>query len=249
MSTISEFVAKVKALTIEAGMSEGSVTVTDDITKLVNEFVKSIKAELKKKEKKSDADKKPLNGYMLFCIAKRQSVVDAPENADKPNKEITSIIAKKWRDEKEKNTKEYQTFQQASTVASQKYKEKKESDSSESESESKKKREPSAYNVFFSQKTAQLKEEGVASRDIPKIISTMWKALSVKEKDAFKGRALTPKKNAVGEKEKEKEVGAPVKKKAEKKIDDGDEKHETARTLDFSEAAKPEKKAKKVSGK
>ena len=248
MSTISEFVAKVKALTIEAGMSEGSVTVTDDITKIVNEFVKSIKAELKKKEKKSDADKKPLNGYMLFCIAKRQSVVDAPENADKPNKEITSISAKKWRDEKEKNTKEYQTFQQASTVASQKYKEKKESDSSESESESKKKREPSAYNVFFSQKTAQLKEEGVASRDIPKIISTMWKALSVKEKDVFKGRALTPKK-AAGEKEKEKEVGAPVKKKAEKKIDDGDEKHETARTLDFSEAAKSEKKAKKVSGK
>ena len=261
MPTISEFVAKVKALTIEAGMSEGSVPVTD-ITKLVNEFVKSIKAELKKKEKKSDTDKKPLNGYMLFCIAKRQSVVDAPENADKPNKEITSIIAQKWRDEKEKNTKEYQTFQQASAVASQKYKEKKESEPIEKvkksgkgkkneasdSSESKKKREPSAYNVFFSQKTAQLKEEDVASSDIPKIISTMWKALSVKEKDAFKGQALTPKK-----KKEEVAVGAPIKKKAEKKIDDGDEKHETARTLDFSEAdekkAKNVKNVKKVSGK
>ena len=109
-------------------------------------------------------------------------------------------------------------------------------------SESKKKREPSAYNVFFSQKTAQLKEEGVASSDIPKIISTMWKALSVKEKDAFKGQALTPKK-----KKEEVAVGAPIKKKAEKVEKKDDD--ETARKLDFSEAEKNVKNVKKVSGK
>jgi hypothetical protein len=253
MSATNEFVQK-----LLAHIDKGTVH-SEAVSKLVNGFVKSLEKE-KKEEKKANKEAKkngknepktdkPLNPYMLYCIAKRQSIVDAPENKDKPPKEITSILAKEWRKERDQKSQFVKDLQQQAEAASLKYKtekdEKKKSiaeKSGESESENeeskKKKRAPSAYNVFYSQMMEQLKEEGVDVSEIPKAISEKWKNLSEEEKKSFKCKELTPKKTKKAEK-----TDAPLKvKKTAKKAEE--DKPDCARVLDFSEKTEKEEDEK-----
>jgi hypothetical protein len=256
MSATNEFVQK-----LLAQIGTGKVN-HDAVAKLVNGLVKSLDKE-KKEEKKANKESKnkgkdkpksdkPHNPYILYCIAKRQSIVDAPENKGKPPKEITAILADEWRKERDQNTQFVKDLQQQAEAESLKYKlekeEKKKSiaeksgDESESENEEsskKKKREPSAYNVFYSQTMAQLKEEGVDVAEIPKAITEKWKNLSAEEKKSFKGKALSPKKTKKAEIQ-----GAPIKAKKTVKKAEEEEKAECARALDFSD--KEEKKVDAV---
>lgn len=256
MSATNEFVQK-----LLAHIDKGTVH-SEAVSKLVNGFVKSLEKEKKEEKKankeankngKNGKDKpktdKPLNPYMLYCIAKRKSIVDATENKGKPPKEITSILAKEWRKERDQKSQFVKDLQQQAETASLKYKtekdEKKKSiaeKSGESESENeeskKKKRAPSAYNVFYSQMMEQLKEEGVDVSEIPKAISEKWKNLSEEEKKSFKGKELTPKKTKKAEK-----PDAPLKvKKTAKKTDAEEDKPDCARVLDFSEKKETDEK-------
>jgi hypothetical protein len=263
MSATNEFVQK-----LLAHIDKGTVH-SEAVSKLVNGFVKSLEKEKKEEKKankeankngKNGKDKpktdKPLNPYMLYCIAKRQSIVDATENKGKPPKEITSILAKEWRKERDQKSQFVKDLQQQAEAASLKYKtekdEKKKSiaeKSGESESENeeskKKKRAPSAYNVFYSQMMEQLKEEGVDVSEIPKAISEKWKNLSEEEKKSFKGKELTPKKTKKAEK-----PDAPLKvKKTSKKADaEEEDKPDCARALDFSEKKEKEKEEDEKGG-
>ena len=260
MSATNEFVKKLLTL-VETGKVN-----SDAVTKLVNGFVKGLDKE-KKEEKKAnkeakksgkeksetESEKPPLNSYMRYCIAKRQSIVDAPENKGKPPKEITAILAKEWRKERDQKTQFVKDLQEQAEADSLKYKmekgekgekkEKKEKSGDESESEneaSKKKRDPSAYNVFYSQMMAQLKEEGVDVAEIPKAITEKWKNLSAEEKNSFKGKALSPKKTKKAEIQ-----GAPIKvKKTVKKATE--DKPESARVLDFSDKEEEKKEEKEA---
>ena len=210
---------------------------SDAVSKLVNRFVKSIDVEKKeekkeKKEAKKDAKKngkkekseldKPDNVYILYCREKRKSITDLPENKGKRPEAITCLLADEWRKERAQNSSFIKGLQQKADEASLKYKmakarakeEKKEEKAKENpeKGEKKKKREPSAYNIFYSQMMAQMKEEGMDATHIPKAITEKWDTMSAEEKNAFKGKALTPKKTKA-----EKAPDAPKKAKPEKK--------------------------------
>jgi hypothetical protein len=206
---------------------------SDAVSKLVNRFVKSIDVEKKaKKEAKKDAKKngkkekseldKPDNVYILYCREKRKSIADLPENKGKRPEEITCLLAAEWRKERAQNSSFIKGLQQKADEASLKYKmakarakeekEEKEAKEKPEKGEKKKKREPSAYNIFYSQMMAQMKEEGMDATHIPKAITDKWDTMSAEEKNAFKGKALTPKKTKA-----QKAPDAPKKAKPEKK--------------------------------
>lgn len=117
MSTVKTFLENLKTL-INFDDNE------QEVEKLATKFYKEVRRI--RKIKKEEFEKKPLNAYMLFCIAKRRSVVETAENIDKPPKEITSILGKLWCSERDANTKEFQGFQHAFEIESKKYKETKE---------------------------------------------------------------------------------------------------------------------------
>jgi hypothetical protein len=154
-ASIPEFVQKLFTLTAKASTDPIN---SDAVTKLVNGFVKSVcrekneqekqkkkekkeakkaKKEAKKagKVKKSETDK-PLNAYMLYCIAKRQSIVGVPENRGKPPKEITAILAKEWRKERDQGSEFFNELQQQADDASAKYKKAKEKEKEKEKTES-----------------------------------------------------------------------------------------------------------------
>jgi hypothetical protein len=207
---------------------------SDAVSKLVNRFVRSIDVEKKeekkaKKEAKKDAKKngkkekseldKPDNVYILYCREKRKSITDLPENKGKRPEAITCLLADEWRKERAQNSSFIKGLQQKADEASLKYKmakarakEEKEAKENPEKGEKKKKREPSAYNIFYSQMMAQMKEEGMDATHIPKAITDKWNTMSAEEKNAFKGKALTPKKTKA-----EKAPDAPKKAKPEKK--------------------------------
>ena len=141
-ASIPEFVQKL--LTLSAKASTDPIN-SDAVTKLVNGFVKSVcreknEQEKQKKEEKKEAKKakneakktgkvkeksemeKPLNAYMRYCIAKRPSIVDVPENRGKPPKEITAILANEWRKERDQGSEFFNELQQQADDASAKYK-------------------------------------------------------------------------------------------------------------------------------
>ena len=228
---------------------------SDAVSKLVNRFVKSIDVEKKeekkaKKEAKKEAKKngkkeksdldKPDNVYILYCREKRKSITDLPENKGKRPEAITCLLADEWRKERAQNSSFIKGLQQKADEASLKYKmakarakEEKEEKAKENpeKGEKKKKREPSAYNIFYSQMMAQMKEEGMDATHIPKAITEKWDTMSAEEKNAFKGKALTPKKTKA--EKAEKAPDAPKKAKPEKKEKKAP-KQDPKRELDFS---------------
>ena len=228
---------------------------SDAVSKLVNRFVRSIDVEKKeekkaKKEAKKDAKKngkkekseldKPDNVYILYCVEKRKSITDLPENKGKRPEAITRLLADEWRKERAQNSSFIKGLQQKADQASLKYKmakarakEEKEEKAKENpeKGEKKKKREPSAYNIFYSQMMAQMKEEGMDATHIPKAITEKWDTMSAEEKNAFKGKALTPKKTKA--EKAEKAPDAPKKAKPEKKEKKAP-KQDPKRELDFS---------------
>ena len=144
-ASTSEFVQNLLTLTANAGTNPIN---SDTVTKLVNGFVKSVCREKNEQEKqkkeakkagkvkeKSEMDK-PLNAYMLYCIAKRQSIVGVPENRGKPPKEITAILAKEWRKERDQGSEFYNELQQQADDASAKYKKAKEKEKEKEKTES-----------------------------------------------------------------------------------------------------------------
>lgn len=240
MSTgaINEFLKKFatlfgKKVTVTEEMSalatEFYISVKDDTEKMIKE--KEEKKEKKEKEKvkkekgkkeKKTGPKKPLNGYMFFSAATRLDFKEKNPNASP--KELTSKIAKQWMEEKNGNTPTFQTYAKMAEEASQKYKEAKASDTeSESDSEEKakdekkktekkEKRAPSAYNIFYSRKHAELSSGGKKNGEIMKEISVLWKAMTPEEKEAYKGQELGTEKAKV-----ESNIDAPPKKTKEVK--------------------------------
>jgi hypothetical protein len=205
MSTaaINKFVQKFVALIGK------KVTVTEEMTALATEFFNSAKKDAKKdakkekKEKKEDgAPKKPLNGYMIFSMEVRSLVKQA--NPEMTAKEITSEIAKQWKEEKEADTETYQKYAKMAEKASEKYKEEKsifnescddqKHAETETEKPEKKKRAPSAYNIFYSIKHEELSASGKNNGEIMKEIGALWKERSAEEKEEYKGKALPEKK-------------------------------------------------------
>ena len=173
---------------------------------------KKEKKEKGKKEKKT-GPKKPLNGYMLFSAATRLDFKE--KNPEMNPKELTSKIAKQWNEEKDGKTPTYQKYAKMAEEASEKYKEEKASESENSENsesdteekvektekkdkkekkEKKEKRAPSAYNIFYSRKYAELSSGGKKNGEIMKEISALWKAMSAEEKEAYKGQELNTEK-------------------------------------------------------
>ena len=131
MSTVKTFLENLKTL-INFEDNE------QEVEKLATKFYKEVRRI--RKIKKEEFEKKPLNAYMLFCIAKRRSVVETGENIDKPPKEITSILGKLWCSERDANTKEFQGFQHAFEIESKKYKETKEAPKEDTKKEKKEKK-------------------------------------------------------------------------------------------------------------
>ena len=243
--TTSEFVQQVLVL------AKAEQVNSDAVSKLVNGFVRSIEKEKKaekkaKKEAKSEAKEKgkgkakeksdtdkPHNVYIRYCIEKRKSIADLPENKGKRPDAITSIVAEEWRKDRAQNSPFIKELQREADEDSLKYKMAKANakakanekvEEKEKEKGEKKKREPSAYNVFYSQMMAQLKEEGMDVTHIPKAITEKWNTMSAEEKNAFKGKALTPKKT-----KSEKAPDAPKKAKPQKT-----DRKAPQRELDFS---------------
>ena len=251
--TTSEFVQQVLVL------AKAEQVNSDAVSKLVNGFVRSIdkekKAEKKAKKEakgkgkakeKSDTDK-PHNVYIRYCIEKRKSIADLPENKGKRPDAITSIVAEEWRKDRAQNSSFIKELQRQADEDSLKYKMAKAKENAkenekveekekvekveEKEKGEKKKREPSAYNVFYSQTMAQLKEEGMDVTHIPKAITEKWNTMSAEEKNAFKGKALTPKKT-----KSEKAPDAPKKAKPQKTDRKAPQQGKSPqRELDFSE--------------
>ena len=154
--TTSEFVQKL--LTLVAKTGTGQVH-SDAISKLVNGFVRSIDVEKKaekkaKKDAKKDAKKngkkeksdtdKPHNVYIRYCIEKRKSIADLPENKGKRPDAITSIVAEEWRKDRAQNSPFIAKLQQQADEASLKYKKaKEEAKAKAKEADAKDEKEPS----------------------------------------------------------------------------------------------------------
>lgn len=130
--TTSEFVQKLLTLVDKAEQVN-----SDAVSKLVNGFVRSIEKEKKAekyakkdakkngKKEKSDTDK-PHNVYIRYCIEKRKSIADLPENKGKRPDAITSIVAEEWRKDRAQNSPFIAKLQQQADEASLKYKKAKE---------------------------------------------------------------------------------------------------------------------------
>ena len=143
-----------------------------------------------------------MNGYMIFSMEVRSLVKQA--NPEMTAKEITSEIAKQWKEEKEADTETYQKYAKMAEKASEKYKEEKsifnescddqKHAETETEKPEKKKRAPSAYNIFYSIKHEELSASGKNNGEIMKEIGALWKEMSAEEKEEYKGKALPEKK-------------------------------------------------------
>ena len=146
--TTSEFVQKLLTLVAKAGTGQVH---SDAVSKLVNGFVRSIdfekKAEKKAKKdakkngkkEKSDTDK-PHNVYIRYCIEKRKSIADLPENKGKRPEAITRLLADEWRKDRAQNSPFIAKLQQQADEASLKYKKAK---AKAKEAEAKDEKEPS----------------------------------------------------------------------------------------------------------
>ena len=209
------------------------------IVKLVKKFYASAKkggakdaakkGAAKGAAKKSD-NPRPPNAYISFSMSVRESVKKA--NPEMNPKQLTSEIARKWKEESAANTETYKTFVKDAQKAMEEYKKTK-SESSESESEpesesekpEKKKRVPSAYNIFFSLKYAEFSEKGMSSADAKKEISKVWGEMTPEQKDEYKDKELSPKKvKKVAEKK-------PAKKEEEDEDDEEDKKEVEVKPL------------------
>ena len=231
ITTIKEFVHKVFTL---LGDKVDAKKHTDAMTALTIEFCNSIKEKKDAKEKKGvkkDAKKdgglkKPPNSYLLFSSAVRGLVKAA--NPDMKLTDVSKEIGKQWTEEKEANTETYQKYTKEAEQKKAEYKTAtSSSDASSSDEEEKtaktetKKRAPSAYNIFYSIMYAEL-VSSMTSDEIRAQISSVWKKLTPEEKEEYKGKALSPKKDKKLPKVEEEEVKAGVKKadvKKEKKAD------------------------------
>ena len=104
-------------------ISENSSMMPDEVKKMLsskenkarieNEFIKKNNIK-QKKEKKTDTGepKRPRTAYILFCQDEREHVTQA--NPGLANKDITSLLGKKWKEVKESFPR---TFEQFNTVA------------------------------------------------------------------------------------------------------------------------------------
>ena len=240
---INEFVDKFVALLGDGEHKEAMIVLATEFYNSTKKAVekkaaakKDGKEKKEKKEKKEGGLKQPPNSYLIFSSAVRSLVKDA--NPEMKPTEVSKEIGKQWNEEKEANTETYQKYTKQAEQKKAEYKEAKEavsesdvSSSSDAEEEKKekkeKKRAPSAYNIFYSNKYAELASSGDKTVDhIRAEISATWKGLTPEEKDEYKGKALSPK--SKGKKPVEKvPVPVPVKvntvktdkeeKKAEKK--------------------------------
>lgn len=219
---VQKFIALVgKKVTVTQEMTDLATefynSTKEDTEKMMKEKQEKKEKKEKKKEKKEKKEKgkkekktgpkKPLNGYMLFSAATRLDFKE--KNPEMNPKELTSKIAKQWNEEKDGNTPTYQKYAKMAEEASEKYKEAKASESENSENsesdseekvekkekkEKKEKRAPSAYNIFYSRKYAELSSDGKKNGEIMKEISALWKAMSAEEKEAYKGQELNTEK-------------------------------------------------------
>lgn len=183
-ASIPEFVEKLLTLTAKASTDPIN---SDAVTKLVNGFVKSVcreknEQEKQKKEEKKEAKKakneakktgkvkeksemdKPLNAYIRYCMAKRPSIVGVPENKNKPPKEITAILAKEWRKERDQGSDFFNELQQQADDASAKYKKEKEKATAKTESIE----EKHPFDEKVSTPKKMKKEEKEKAPDAPK---------------------------------------------------------------------------------
>lgn len=192
MSASSDFVQKLLTLTANAGTNPIN---SDIVTKLVNGFVKSVCREKKeqekqKKEEKKEAKKtgkvkeksemdKPLNAYIRYCMAKRPSIVGMPENKNKPPKEITAILAKEWRKERDQGSEFFNELQQQADDASAKYKKEKAKEKAKTESIE----EKHPFDEKVSTPKKKKKEEKEKAPDAPKKEKKEKKEKVKKDKD------------------------------------------------------------------
>ena len=214
MTIINDFVKDFVALIGK------KITITDKMVDMATKFYNLAKntekpAKKEKKEKKAGPNK-PLNAYMIFSGAIRLEF--KTQNPEMSPKQLTSKIAKQWNEEKAGNTQTYQKYTKLAEEASLKYKEEKSKseseneESEEGEKKEKKKRAPSAYNIFYSKKYAELSSGGKKNGEIMKEISALWKAMSPEEKEAYKDQELNTEKAKV-----ESGIDAPPKKTKEVK--------------------------------
>ena len=265
---INEFVDKFVALLGDGEHKEAMIVLATEFYNSTKKAVEKKAAAKKdgkeKKEKKEGGLKQPPNSYLIFSSAVRSLVKDA--NPEMKPTEVSKEIGKQWNEEKEANTETYQKYTKQAEQKKAEYKEAKEavsesdvSSSSDAEEEKKekkeKKRAPSAYNIFYSNKYAELASSGDKTVDhIRAEISATWKGLTPEEKDEYKGKALSPK--SKGKKPVEKvSVPVPVKvntvktdKVAEKKVEKKEEKKEEkkAEKKEEKKEKKEKKKAEKV---
>jgi len=81
---------------IVAELEELSV---ESVTEMLDNLLKTVlkKNPADKKKKDENKPKRALNSYMQYCKAVRKTVQEDEDNKDKKPKEITSLIAGKWR--------------------------------------------------------------------------------------------------------------------------------------------------------
>jgi len=81
---------------------------------------------LKGRKEKIEQDKlRPMNSYILYCQDNNCIVKNLPENIGKKPKEITVLLSKMWRKEKQDNTATYQNYIAKSLKESNSYREEK----------------------------------------------------------------------------------------------------------------------------
>jgi hypothetical protein len=160
---------------------------TDDKIRYENEMKDYTPPQGMKKNEKIVGPKRALTSYIFFCKNQRSILKD--ENSQLSTNDITSLLAKRWRELSEKDRQPYTKLAEKDKV---RYEEEKALlVSTNSETSTKKTRRKSGYILFCQETRSEVKKdnEDFSSQQITKELGSNWKKLGDDEKDVYNKRA------------------------------------------------------------
>jgi HMG (high mobility group) box len=187
-----------------------SFDVSDEMVEATKKFVSDIKKGEKKKEEKKEkksspkkdpnAPKKPTNAYILFAKEERQAIKE--DSGIEDSKDLIIEIARRWNEEKTKESKMFKKYAEMLEEAKKTYAEEMEdyvAPPVEEEEKKKKKASPkkdpnapkkptNAYMIYAKEERANIKKDsGIEeSKKLMTEIGRRWKVEKEKESKIFK---------------------------------------------------------------
>ena len=176
----------------------GGFDITDEMLELATNFIKKNSPKTTPKKKDPNAPKKPTNAYMIFAKEERQKIQKDSEITE--SKDLIKEIARRWNEEKEKESKVFKKYTKQLEEDKKKYEKEMETYVPSDDYESpKKKKSPkkdpnapkkptNAYMIFASEERQKIqKDSGITdSKDLMKEIARRWNQEKEKESKIFK---------------------------------------------------------------